>query len=425
VGAQSVRAHPLSSCPPEQATGSPIAFDDDNTSITKSPRRLPGVALLVREDALRARLAVWLQKLGLVPLEHGGVATAASVITDESEVVQRRIADLRATARSDAAIIVLLSPGAPASAIDAAHEAGVSLCLRQPIDEDQFRTAIRSALDLQTIKAQASDLARQLDLQTHLASLGRVTANFTHELSNPLAVLVANFEFLKDQVGALLSFRDLMARAVREGGAGATTPEALALLSKTASSADSQSAVADIASALDRVNNVLALVRSLARGSADIRIQHVELARVVRDVRRWAARELEGIEVDELIDEPVVALADPRLLGQILLNLVTNAAHAARSLSAPRIRLHVYGSKKAVVSVRDNGPGVPPEIRDRIFEPFFTTRRGEGGMGLGLALCREYASQMQAQITLWTAPGRGACFRVQLRRAAASAAIKP
>ena len=92
-------------------------------------------------------------------------------------------------------------------------------------------------------------------------------------------------------------------------------------------------------------------------------------------------------------------------------------AATSRKDGAHAVRTHVYGSAdEAVLSVRDNGPGVPPEIRDRIFEPFFTTRRGKGGTGLGLALCREYAAQMQAQITLWTAPGRGACFRIHMRR---------
>ena len=139
------------------------------------------------------------------------------------------------------------------------------------------------------------------------------------------------------------------------------------------------------------------------------------LIAVVHDARRWAAGELHGIAVQELIDGPFIARADQRLLGQIVLNLVTNAAHAARQLPSPRVRFHVYGSEDiAILSVRDNGPGVPPEIRDKIFEPFFTTRRDQGGTGLGLALCREYAAQMQAQLTLWTAPGRGACFRIHM-----------
>jgi signal transduction histidine kinase len=167
--------------------------------------------------------------------------------------------------------------------------------------------------------------------------------------------------------------------------------------------------------AVERITAILSTARALARGSGSNRREDVDLASLVRDVRRWAQSELEGVEVHELIDEPLIARTDPRLLGQILLNLVTNAAHASRQLPSPRVRLHVYRSSHgAIVSVRDNGPGVPAEIRDRIFEPFFTTRRGQGGTGLGLALCREYATQIQARITLWTAPGRGSCFRVHL-----------
>jgi two-component system sensor histidine kinase HupT/HoxJ len=240
---------------------------------------------------------------------------------------------------------------------------------------------------------------RQLDVQSHLASLGRVTAGFTHEVSNPLSVLMANFEAVRADVDRLLQARDLLAVAVEECVPSPTTRLAEECLSQIPSAHDVRSAVADMGTALDRITDV-------------------DLASVVRDVRRWATDELEGVEVEELIDEPIVARADPRLLSQIVLNLVTNAAHAARQLPSPRVRLHVYGSNEtAIVSVRDNGPGVPPEVRDRIFEPFFTTRRGQGGTGLGLALCREYATQMQAHLTLWSAPGRGACFRIRLRRA--------
>ncbi|HEY2370862.1 MAG TPA: ATP-binding protein, partial [Polyangiaceae bacterium] len=115
----------------------------------------------------------------------------------------------------------------------------------------------------------------------------------------------------------------------------------------------------------------------------------------------------------ELAGPPTFARADHVLLAQILQNLVINGAHAARSLPAPRVRFHTYMHEgRAIISVRDNGPGIAPELHQKIFEPFFTTRRGRGGTGLGLALCREYALQMGAEVTLWSVPGRGACFRV-------------
>ena len=103
--------------------------------------------------------------------------------------------------------------------------------------------------------------------------------------------------------------------------------------------------------------------------------------------------------MSRLIEQPLVARADRQRLGQILVNFVSNAAWAAAQLPSPRVRVHVYRhGDTIIVSVRDNGPGMAPEIRDRIFEPFFTTRRGRGGTGLGLALCREYAEQMRARL---------------------------
>jgi signal transduction histidine kinase len=109
--------------------------------------------------------------------------------------------------------------------------------------------------------------------------------------------------------------------------------------------------------------------------------------------------------------------ADKSVLVQILQNLIANAAQAAKSLASPCVRIHSYvHGDSAVVSVRDNGPGIPPELQQRVFDPFFTTRRRVGGTGLGLALCREYAMRMRADISLWSAPGRGACFRVKMPR---------
>ena len=65
------------------------------------------------------------------------------------------------------------------------------------------------------------------------------------------------------------------------------------------------------------------------------------------------------------------------------------------------------------VEVQDNGPGVPPELRDRIFEPFFTTK-GEHGNGLGLWISAEIARIHGGRLTVSDAPGGGALFQLEL-----------
>lgn len=404
---------------PEDGADTPLAFGDERPSESRLHTVAATVAVVASDQTLRDWLSVLMQSTGRVVGGDDLIPIAAVVITDAGAGAKYAVAGLRARTRSDAAIIVVLTDSASATEVDAAYEAGAVLCLRAPVDEHQLLATIDSAIDLYAAKVHADDLIRKLDAHEHLASLGRVTAGFTHEVSNPLAVLNAGFEAVRDNVTRLLQARDLLAVAIEECGASATTRLARDCLLRISSARDVRSAMDDMGTALDRVNGVLATAKALARGGMSRHIEDVNLPSLVGDVRRWAASELDGVEVQELIDEPIAARADLLLLRQIVLNLVTNAAHAVRQLPSPRVRLHVYGlNETAVLSVRDNGPGIAPEIRDRIFEPFFTTRRGQGGTGLGLALCREYAAQMQAHVTLWTAPGRGACFRIHLRRAA-------
>jgi two-component system sensor histidine kinase HupT/HoxJ len=175
-----------------------------------------------------------------------------------------------------------------------------------------------------------------------------------------------------------------------------------------------EGAVEDLGASLGRIEGLLEDLRPFVQGAPSA-LEKVDLRSVVSQVIRWAEEPLRGVEVERQL-QPLAALAEPTMVGQLVLNLATNAAHAARSLPSPRVRFHVYASgDRVVLSVRDNGPGIPEELQDKIFEPFFTTRRGRGGTGLGLALCREYARNMDAALTVWSAPGRGACFRVAFR----------
>ena len=71
------------------------------------------------------------------------------------------------------------------------------------------------------------------------------------------------------------------------------------------------------------------------------------------------------------------------------------------------------------LSVRDHGPGIPPEARQHLFEPFYTTRTG--GLGLGLPLCESLAQAMGARLALAPAQGRGAAFVLTLPAATTEA----
>ena len=97
-----------------------------------------------------------------------------------------------------------------------------------------------------------------------------------------------------------------------------------------------------------------------------------------------------GVEVVTDIQSPLPVVGHPGLLRQAALNLALNAVHALRDAGRPpRIELSAYADQgRAAIGVRDNGPGIPPELRARIFEPSFTTKTEGSGSGIGLALTR-------------------------------------
>ena len=105
--------------------------------------------------------------------------------------------------------------------------------------------------------------------------------------------------------------------------------------------------------------------------------------------------------------------ADPAQIKQVLINLVKNALEALEGGEEPLLTVSVKRILDNVaIEVSDNGPGIPPDVRDRIFVPFFTTKRG--GSGIGLSLSRQIIRNHGGQITVDTSNGKGTTFRFTL-----------
>jgi len=103
--------------------------------------------------------------------------------------------------------------------------------------------------------------------------------------------------------------------------------------------------------------------------------------------------------------------ADEQLVSQMLINLLNNAIRALDQTSDPTITLNAYAeNEKVILEVQDNGPGIPPEIRDSIFVPFFTTR--EGGSGIGLSLAKQIMNAHHGEIILVSGSGQGTVFQL-------------
>src|SRR5690606_37704719 len=116
------------------------------------------------------------------------------------------------------------------------------------------------------------------------------------------------------------------------------------------------------------------------------------------------------------IPGPLPILAERVRLGQVFVNLVTNACHATSAGGRIDVLARVEGDA-AVVEVRDTGAGIAPDALGRIFEPFFTTKARGEGTGLGLSIVRDIVEEHQGRISVESTVGTGTTFTVRLPRA--------
>jgi two-component system, sensor histidine kinase len=182
----------------------------------------------------------------------------------------------------------------------------------------------------------------------------------------------------------------------------------------------SKEILADIRTCLDASNELLEDLVDISRLDAGVVVPafaDVAIADLFEVLEKSFQREAEASKVDlRFFPRDLFVRADPRILGRIMQNLVSNAlryAERGRVLVGCRIR-----SGAAVLEVWDTGIGIPPEEQEKIFEEFYQVdnpaRDRRRGAGLGLAIVRRKADLMGAQIVVRSQPGKGSMFSITL-----------
>ena len=166
---------------------------------------------------------------------------------------------------------------------------------------------------------------------------------------------------------------------------------------------------------LDRLARIVDDLAAVARGgeAADVAIGPVFAPDVIDDLRsRVAGLGLDGVDIAD--PPPVVVEADEQRLAQSLLNLVVNATTHTPPGTAVEVTSAVEADRLCL-TVRDDGPGIDPAVRDRVFEPFVTTRdaASRGGRGLGLPVVRSLVEAQGGDVSLDTGDA-GTTVRIRL-----------
>lgn len=340
------------------------------------------VRYLVSFDSVDRRLAEMRSRF----LKIGAFSLLGAIIL--AAVVARRVARPLADL-ADGARAIGQGEFATRISVDASDEIGAlarafnemaeSLLLSQTALTEKNNALLIANDELQQVQS-------QLIRSERLAAIGQLAAGVSHEIDNPIGIILGFAELLLEDFDPederredLQSIIDECYRCRRITGG---------LLGFARSHSDSR----------DRVD-----LSALIIGT----VESLKPQKLFREVN------FELLGVDEL--NPVFVVGDGDRLRQVLVNLMLNAAQSMSGIGTVRLSLG-RESDSATLLVKDTGPGVDAAHREQIFEPFFSTKEKGEGTGLGLSLCRRLVEDHDGQLSLEPSVEGGACFKLKLPR---------
>jgi PAS domain S-box-containing protein len=270
------------------------------------------------------------------------------------------------------------------SAIDITARKEAEQILQQAQEELERRVQERTAALHQEI-AERQRLEREAARSEHFALLGRLAAGVSHEIRNPLGVIMLHVEVLEEELQQ-------------------PAPESAAEIAQALTEIKINLARLD-----DLVQDYLSLVRvsTLQRDPVSL---HALVKQFVQEMTATLTARGIALHLDELVQLGTVALHQ-NSFRRALLNLVHNAMDAMPQGGALTLRGR-RNTTTVQLDVSDTGSGIPPEQYTQIFEPLFTTK--PGGTGLGLFIVHEIVAAHGGHVTVQSTVGQGATFTITL-----------
>jgi two-component system NtrC family sensor kinase len=254
---------------------------------------------------------------------------------------------------------------------------------------NQFTQSLESKVDERT--RQLKSAQKKLLQSDRMASLGQLSASVAHEINNPIS--------------GVLNLSMLMQRMLKEDGVPANRIQ------------EFRKYLSQVTSETTRVGRIVSDLLAFSRRSKPQRAP-ADLNRIVTMTLSLVAHKmkLSNVAVETSLCEGLPAVpCDQSQIQQVVLNLVMNAAEATQSKTDRRVSVSTAaGDGVVLLTVSDNGEGIPLENLAKIFDPFFTTKPDGKGVGLGLAVSFGIIEAHGGDIEVNSKVGEGTTFTVSL-----------
>lgn len=275
-------------------------------------------------------------------------------------------------------------------AAGAARERERELALAHARAQAEASDALAAAnRELEAANAQLRETQAQLVQSAKMASLGELVAGIAHEINNPLAFILAHHATVE--------------RAVQD----ATTAEDDTRSKRLAKAAER---LGSIRTGLVRIQDLVVKLRRFSRLD-DGEWSLVDIPEAIDSVLTLLQPKIPATVTIERRYGPVRTLeSSPALVNQVVMNIISNAVDAVDPATGRIVIETSTRDDRFFIAITDNGPGIPPDVRERVFEPFFTTKDVGSGTGLGLAIAYGVVRSHGGEITIESGDEGGARF---------------
>ena len=256
------------------------------------------------------------------------------------------------------------------------------------------------------MKELAEARAKQLVHAERMATIGMLSAGVAHEINNPTTFISGNAQSLK-------RFWKDAARWLEQTTLDEDDAQKRAFVLE-----EVPQALDGILNGVGRISSIVKGLKSYSRRDRGSEQEKCSVNDCVGAALQLCAHQLKNttieVDVDKADDLPPF-LGDSQQIEQIIVNLIVNASHAAEEAKPGKIFIATqFDGEDVVVSVQDNGTGIPEKLLEKIWDPFFTTKHSDKGTGLGLAICRDIARDHNGTLDARNVSGSGARFELKI-----------
>ncbi|WP_293143722.1 sensor histidine kinase [Okeania sp. SIO3I5] len=256
----------------------------------------------------------------------------------------------------------------------------------------------------------------QLIQTEKMSSLGQMVAGIAHEINNPINFIDGNIIPLKEYTEGIFDLLDLYQQLYPD-----VHPEIEDLMAEIDIDyirSDVYHIISSMQMGTQRIKNIVLSVRNFSRLD-ESKVKPTDIHEGIDNTLLILNHKLKHRVkiIKNYGDLPFVECYSAQL-NQVFMNIIANAIDAIlESDIQPKqivIQTENVAEAQVMVKIRDNGPGIPPEIKEKIFDPFFTTKQVGKGTGLGLSISYQIIEKHRGKIEVISQPGKGTEFAIAL-----------